>query len=388
MVRRTKLASVMGAAWIAALCCALSPAQAQAQTQAQAQDTGQVRIQGQPFDPNAPAQTATDPFAPGVVINFRENMRKLVQDISAYGRGFNPNFVVLAEHGLGLVNKPNPEDDTQMFPARTYIRSLDGILEPNLLKTLSGTAPPPAPDGEGAAPNTKEAPAVVAARKLLQDNANTASTLGLSIFNLEFATQPQDVDRILKKSASMGFVPFVAQTPFLGELPAYPKYAFNANPQSLNDTTQARNFAYIAHSQGFGTAQDFVQAMSMTNHDMIITSVFHGRTPLSKLDVERLKYKKLGSRRLVLAELDVSSAATYHYYWQAGWDQGSPGFINVPVVEDPDRYRTIYWDPAWQAVLMGSPTSYLYGILDLGFDGVVLKGVDAWRYFESGGDAQ
>lgn len=352
MIRAAKITSALAAATMAVLSSA--PVQAQA--------------------------PGPDPFAPGTVIDFRENMRQLVQNLSAFGRAFNPNFVVLAENGLGLVSKPNPEDDTQLFPARTYIRSLDGVLEPNLLKDL--TPPPQGPDA------VKEDPAITEARNLMSANVDTSKQLGLDVFNLEFATKPADIDKALQDSAKRGFTPFVANSPYLSTLPPYPKSAFRTNAQSLTDPTRATNFVYIADSQTFGTARDYVQALSMTNHDVVITSVFHGRTPLTKLDVERLKYKKLGARRLVLAEMNISSAATYHYYWQAGWGTGSPAFINVPFLEDPDRYRTMYWDPAWEAVLMGDTNSYLYGIIDLGFDGVVFKGVDAWRYFESGGEEE
>jgi len=318
---------------------------------------------------------AQGPGAPGVTVDFRESMRQLVQAVSAYGRGFNPNFVVVGENGLDLVSKPDPQDDTLLFPAQTFIRSIDAVLQPNLLKAL---APP---NGDA-----KEDPDVTTARTQLSANVQTAQSLGVDIFDLEFASKAKEIDRLYAKSAKQGFTPFVAASPVMARIPTYPKSAFHANPKSLDDLSQAKNYLYIAHSQGFGSPRDFVQAMSNTNHDVVITSVFHGRTPLSKLDVERLKYKKLGSRRLVLAEIDVSSAATYHYYWQAGWSQGSPAFIDMPFREDPDRYHTQYWDPAWQSVLIGGPTSYLYGILDLGFDGVVIKGLDAWRYFESGGE--
>jgi len=318
---------------------------------------------------------AQSPLAPGVTMDFRETMRQLVQAVSAYGRSLNPNFVIVAENGLDLVTKPDPQDDTLLFPARTYIRSIDAVLQPNLLKSLQSGDP-------------KEDPAITAVRNQLAANAQTAKSLGVDILNLEFATTAKEINQLYTTSTKQGFTPFVATSPVLGRIPAYPRSAYKANPTSLSDSTQAKNYLYIAHSQGFGVTRDFVQAMSNTNFDIIITSVFHGRVPLSKLDVERLKYKKLGARRLVLAEIDISSAATYDYFWQAGWGQGSPAFINMPFREDPDRYRALYWDPAWQSVLIGGTASYLYGILDLGFDGVVLKGVDGWRYFESGGEEQ
>ncbi|HEY9079092.1 hypothetical protein [Magnetovibrio sp.] len=319
---------------------------------------------------------AQGPLGPGdVTIDFRESMRQWVQAISAYGRSLNPNFIVIAENGLDLVSKPDPQDDTLLFPAQAYIRAIDGVLQPNLTRTLQSADP-------------KEDPAVTTARNRLIANAATAKAMGVDILNLEFSTKPDEIDKLYAASAQQGFTPFVAASPVLGRIPAHPRAAYNANPTSLSDPTQAKNFLYIAHSQGFGVTRDFVQALSGTNHDIVITGVFHGRAPLSKLDVERLKYKKLGARRLVLAELDISTAATYDYFWQPDWTKGSPAFIDLAVREDPDRHRTHYWDPAWQSVLVGGTASYLYGIFDLGFDGVVLKGVDGWRYYESGGEEQ
>lgn len=331
-----------------------------------------VAVWGTLAPTQAPAQTTMAPKS-AIAIDYRETMRQLVQNISRYGRSLKPNFIVIAENGLGLVSKPDPQDDTLLFPAQTYIRSIDGVLQPDLLKTLGSSDP-------------KEDPAITVARNQLATDADMAKTLGIDIFNLEFATKAAEIDQVYQKSVAKGFKPFVASTPMLARIPGYPKYAFHANPKSLTDTRQATNFLYIEHSQGFGTANDYVQALSGTNYDIIITGVFHGRVPLTKFDVERMKYKKLGSRRLVLAEIDVSSAATYHYYWQAGWSKGTPEFIGDTVRTDPDRHRTLYWHPAWQAVLSGGPSSYLYGIADLGFDGVVLKGVDAWRHFETGDD--
>lgn len=315
--------------------------------------------------------------APEKVVDFREAMRTLVQNLSTYARSLKPGFIVVAENGLDLATKPDFQDNTLLFPARTFTRAIDGTLEPDLLKKLT---PPSVKEA------AKESPALSAARAILSTNVETANSLGLTIFDLEFATKPQDIDRAYAQAHAKKFVPFVADNPILGRVPPYPKLAYNANPKSLDDLKQATNFIYIANAQGFGSTNDFVQALSYTNHDIVITNVFHGRTPLSKLDVERLKYKKLGARRLVLAEVDVSTVATYNFLWQPNWGMNDPAFVNVPLRDDPDRYRITYWDPAWHSLLYGGTASYLYGVMDLGFDGVVLKGVDGWRYFETGGE--
>ena len=194
------------------------------------------------------------------VIDYRETMRQLVQSVSAYGRGLKPNLIVVAENGLGLITKPDPQDDTQLFPARALIRSIDGVLQTDLIKTLETSDP-------------KEDPAVTAARQQLGANVETAQIMGVKVFNLEIATKAPEIDQLYAKSAAKGTVPYVAQTPMLGRIAAYPKSAYKANPVSLTDTTQAKNFLYIAQSQGFGSSRDFVQAMSNTNHDVIITSV-------------------------------------------------------------------------------------------------------------------
>jgi len=329
-----------------------------------------VSVQAQ--GPIAPAPI--DPFAPGVVIDYREHMRQWVQTISDSARTVKPSFLIIAKDGLSLVDKPDPENDTLSFPARAYMRALDGVLETNLLDETVTT------------PEGKPSPDLEAALKLRKSHEATAAEFGLNVLNLEFASKAAAVDKLYADSAKKGFVPFVAEGSALANIPKFPGNAYHANPLSIAAAAEVRNYLYISNSKAFGATHDYVQALRNTNYDIVVIDVFHGRKPLTKQDVASLKYKKLGAKRLVLAEIDISAAATFRYYWQAGWGKGNPGFMLTPFRKDPDRYRTIYWDPAWQTIIAGDTSSYLYGVIDLGFDGVLLKGVDAWRFFEAGGE--
>lgn len=322
--------------------------------------------------PAAPA--ALNPLAPDVTVDFREQMRTFVQSISDFARSLNPTFIVVARGGLALVGKPDPEDDTRIFPARTYTRAIDGVMETQLLDEKVTTA-----DG-------KLDPVREAVVKRRQEDVDLAKKGGLSVFDLEFSKDAKTIDGHNVSAAKKGLIPFVAESPELSTIPRHPASAFHANPKPIGATQDARNFLYVANTQGFGTTGDFIQAMRGTNHDVVVVDVFQGRAPLTRQDVDMLKYKKLGAPRLVLAQIDIGTAASFDYFWKPDWAQGNPTFINAPLREDPDRYRTIYWDPAWQAIITGDFNSYIYGVVDLGFDGVVLKGVDAWRYFETGGE--
>lgn len=73
------------------------------------------------------------------------------------------------------------------------------------------------------------------------------------------------------------------------------------------------------------------------------------RTQALARDVERLKAKPDGSRRLVLAHLSIGGQRT-----------------------DTGERRARFWEEAWQARIVGAPSAAMERILAAGFDGVYL----------------
>lgn len=323
---------------------------------------------------DVPPPQPIDPFAAGEVVDFREHMRGLIQSIATYGRSLNPGFVVIAKDGLELVGKPDPLDPDRVFPARAFGRAIDGIMESELLDETVTT------------PEGKLDPRLQEALARRQADLARAADMQLNIFALEYATEPAAIDKAYTQMSAKGYVPYVAPSPDLDRMPDHPRSAFSANPGFVDAAKAAENFIYLSSAQSFGTTNDYVRAIRNTNYDMVVVDVFAGGVPLTVQQVDLLKYKKLGSRRLVLAQIDVSSAAAFQYFWQPGWGPGNPPFIYAPIRSDPDRNRVIYWDAGWHQILYGDTNSYVYGVHAQGFDGVVLTGVDAWRFYESGGE--
>ncbi len=63
-----------------------------------------------------------DPDLKGV--NFREEMRSFVGEISIYAKDVNPNFVVIPQNGIELVSLNGEEDGT---PASMYLSNIDAV---------------------------------------------------------------------------------------------------------------------------------------------------------------------------------------------------------------------------------------------------------------------
>ncbi|MEQ1648734.1 MAG: MJ1477/TM1410 family putative glycoside hydrolase [Hyphomicrobiaceae bacterium] len=102
-------------------------------------------------------------------------------------------------------------------------------------------------------------------------------------------------------------------------------------------------------------------------------------TALSPAELERLKRKPDGGRRIVLAYLSIGEAESYRSYWQAQWKRNKPGWLLGENPEWEENYSVCFWEPEWQQIMCGARDSRLDLILDAGFDGVYLDKCDVYE---------
>ena len=331
---------------------------------------GQVRIQGR----DSGVEDAPTSGPAEILLDYREEMRRFIQSISSFTRKYRPSFLVIPQNALDLLVKIDDADETRAAPARTYMRSIDGVLQEKLQFG----------DPQYGMPTPDEI------RQNLLTRTELAIKNGLMVLIVDYVSDAKGVDDSHRLNSAKEYISFAA--PAMGlelnRLPSYPSRPFNENSSSVISLVQVKNFAQIRDSAPFSVQQQFVLKMHDTNYDMVIVDIFHKRKPLSKRAVETLKYKKTGGRRLVLAHVDIGSAASYHYYWKPPWQEGSPLWICAAFPADPDKYYVEYWHPEWQRIIAGNTDSYIYGVIAQGFDGVVLDGLEAYRFFEGGGELE
>lgn len=144
-----------------------------------------------------------------------------------------------------------------------------------------------------------------------------------------------------------------------------PAEAATASPRALLGA--ARSWAYQLQSIKPGELQ-------RTTYDVLVLD-----TDLGRADVARLKRKPDGSRRLVLAYVNIGEAEDYRAYWQKAWVSAPPEWMGGANTRWQGDHRVRHWHAGWQAILFGAPGSVFARLIGNGFDGAYLDRVDIWQ---------
>jgi cysteinyl-tRNA synthetase len=150
------------------------------------------------------------------------------------------------------------------------------------------------------------------------------------------------------------------------------------------EQTPARLLA-AAKSWGYQLRKFDPDALAASPYDMVVIDYSRDGKPAGALtpdEVDKIRAKPDGQRRIVLAYLSIGEAQTYRHYWKWywGWVFGvlSPRWLGSENPEWPGNYGVRYWHEGWQSIIFGGENSYLERIVKAGFDGVYLDGVDEY----------
>lgn len=290
-----------------------------------------------------------------------QDMRDFIADIAAYGRKIKPSFVVVVE-GLPLVADIDELDEKKLIPNVAFMENIDGVLVDGLRHPHDG-------------PREEDAQARI------EELAKIAQNNRLAILTIEHTT-PENASAAIARDQADRYIPFVPANPLMDTIPSVPTRPVSENGNSIAELSSVKNHLVIRDSSQFGTPAQYVSKVRNTNYDLLVMDIYHGRKPLGRKTIEDLKFKLLGAKRMVLATIDIAHTAPFHFYWKPEWTQGSPRFIDETVKGNKTRHYARYWYPGWRDIIMGNQQSYVFGLISQGFDGIVIRGTDAYRLFD------
>ncbi len=333
----------------------------------------------------APPSPGAKPLKPVQIPRFRDELRALVDGLGQYVEGRNPNFLMIGREPLGLMQtsawetqlnslldktyldrEPVP-DDAPGGPFRRILKNFDAVA----LDDVNCPKPKPAPDAK---------PPTQAELKKAEDRARRIAAirkLGTPILSLDSCTLPAN-DLAQKGRHDHALSVLAVGTPDSPKILPKQRPPFE-NSDAVTTLRDARNAFWLRNPRAYAAKSDWVEATRKSNADLIVVDAFYAADQaLTKAEVHAMQYKFMGPRRLVLAEINLTAARDDRYYWKREWRIGETPFLREALPNPADGVLANYWLPEWKKIL----GDYFVGLMDLGFDGVLIDGLNAADRFE------
>lgn len=296
-------------------------------------------------------------------IDYREEMRKFVIGISQYAKAQHPQFAIIPQNGIELITT-NGEPDGSL--ATSYVNAIDAVGQEDLsFGYTDDNVPTPSEDN-----------------LYLREFLNRIKT-SKKVLVTDYCSGQTNMDKSYSSNNANGYISFAADERELFNIPSYPAQPYGVNSNDITSISQAKNFLYLINPEMYATKAAFINAVKATNYDVILMDLFLNNTAFTATEIDQLKTKANGGKRLVICYMSIGEAEDYRYYWDSTWRVGNPPFIAAEDPNWPGNYYVQYWNTDWKNIIYGNDTSYTKKLLNSHFDGAYLDIIDAFEYFEN-----
>lgn len=290
-------------------------------------------------------------------IDFRQEMRNFVVAISKNAKSQNPAFQIIPQNGVEIICSDDTPDGQL---ATEYISAIDGQGQEDLFFGYS----------------RDDKPTPTKTTDDLKSYLTRLAEKGKLILTTDYCSSAENITLSQGQNQSAGFVSFQATSRNLDIIPETPIQ--NENSDVITNLWQVKNFLYLINPENFSSKQEFIGAVCNTNYDLIIMDLYLDDKEFTADEIEQLRNKANGGRRMVIAYMSIGEAEDYRYYWDKSWKRGNPSWLDKENPNWKGNYKVKYWNTEWQTIIF----DYLSLIINAGFDGVYLDIIDAFEYYE------
>jgi len=291
-------------------------------------------------------------------VNYRNEMRSFVSNISTYSKIYNPNFIIIPQNGqdLAILSDSNIAID--------YISKIDAQAREDMYY--------------GYNKDDETTPTDISNE--WEKQLDIIKSYNKTILTIDYCSSSIKMDDAYSKNNTKGYNSFSADQRNLNNIPTHT--INNENSLDILSIKDAKNFLYLINGENFTTKRALIDAIKNTNYDAIVMDLNQNEEIFSASEINELKVKKNGASRLVICYMSIGEAEDYRYYWQNKWKINKPEWLGKSNPDWKGNYKVCYWNNDWQNIIYGNDNSYLKKIIDANFDGVYLDIIDAFEYYE------
>jgi cysteinyl-tRNA synthetase len=297
-------------------------------------------------------------------IEFKQKMREFVIGISQYSKATNPLFLIVPQNGIELVSS---NGDITGQPHTGYLNAIDACGQEDLFYGY---------DNDDHATSTAD-------NSYLKGLLNISKNSGKTILVTDYCSTPSKMTNSYLENKNQGYISFAANQRELNNIPNFPNPINQENNAVVTNLSQVKNFLYLINLENYTTKNAFITAVTSTNYDLLIMDLyFNDGTAFTSAEINQLKRKANGGKRLIISYMSIGEAENYRYYWQPSWNTNKPSWLDAENPNWAGNFEVKYWNTEWQNIIYGNDNSYLKKILNSNFDGVYLDIIDAFEYYE------
>ena len=283
-------------------------------------------------------------------IDEKAEMKNLILKI----RNESPkNFIIIPQNGTDIYFQEKGEVDKKLLGA------VDGITQESLLYGYPKYGKK-TPYGE---------------KNNLLKNLRILKSLNKVIMTVNYTNSRYGKWRSKKLAKKNNFLNYC---PMDREVTEITRDVFFENTEDINNLSYAKNFLYLLNPENFKHKAEYVDILSQTTYDVLIIDLYFKGIELTSEDVNKLKEKSQGGRRLVIGYFSVGEAEEYRKYWKNEWNKKLPSWISHENKNWEGNYIVKYWSREWMEITKEMLNRYI----DIGFDGVFLDTIDTYQSFE------
>jgi cysteinyl-tRNA synthetase, unknown class len=295
---------------------------------------------------------------------YKQKMREFVIGISQYAKSVKPSFAIIPQNGIELVTS---DGETNGPPDTPYLDAIDGHGQEDLFFGY---------DNDNVA-------TPVATTTYLRTFLDISKNAGNTILVTDYCSTQSNMTSSYSQNNEANYVSFAADVRELNQIPSFPNPIYGVNNSVVTKLSDVKNFLYLLNPESYTTKTAFINAITATNYDLLIMDLFfQDGTEFTAAEINQLKNKANGGKRLVVSYMSIGEVEDYRYYWKSLWDSNKPAWIDSENPDWPGNFKVKYWEKDWQDIIFGNDNSYLKKILNANFDGVYLDIIDAFEFYE------
>ncbi|RZJ48805.1 MAG: hypothetical protein EOO44_19625 [Flavobacterium sp.] len=295
---------------------------------------------------------------------YKEKMREFVIGISKFAKSQNPQFIVIPQNGIELVSSNGDASGSNHKP---YLDAIDGNGQEDLFFGY----------------NDDDKPTPAADNQYLKTLLDKSKNSGKTILVTDYCSTSSNVTSSYSQNKNAGYISFAANKRELNSIPGFPITINNENAANVKQLSEIKNFLYLINPSNYTTKAAFINAVTATNYDLIIMDLyFTDGSAFTSDEINKLRNKANGGKRLIISYMSIGEAEDYRYYWQTSWTSNKPVWLDAENPAWKGNYKVKYWNKDWQDIIFGNSNSYTQKVINARFDGVYLDIIDAFEFYE------